>query len=56
MIDAHVGADSSPESAGEMHSTVGDDIVSYAMLVDHFLEIHTCQLCSVDILSEGYGK
>jgi len=38
VVDAHVGADSSPESAGELRSAVGDDIVWYAVLADHVLE------------------
>jgi len=53
VVDAHVGADSSPESAGELGSAVGDDIVWYAMLADHVPEKHTCQFRWVDILSAG---
>jgi hypothetical protein len=51
VVDAHVGADSSPEWAGELCSTVGDDIVWYIVRADHDLENHTCQFPSVDILS-----
>jgi len=43
VVDAHVGADSSPESAGELRSAVGDDIDSYAMLADHVLKKRRCQ-------------
>jgi hypothetical protein len=44
VVNAHVGADSSPESAGVLRSAVDDDIVWYAMLAHHVLEKHTCQL------------
>jgi len=53
LVDAHVGADSTPESAGELRSTVGDEIVWYAVVADHVLEKHTCQFQLVDNLSAG---
>ena len=43
MVDSPVAADSSPEWAGELRSTVGDDIVWYFMIADHILEQYTCQ-------------
>ena len=43
VVDAHVGADTSPESAGAVCSAVGDDIVWHAVLEDHVLKNHTCQ-------------
>ena len=43
VVNAHVEADLSPESAGELHSTVSDDVVCYTMLADHVLEKHICQ-------------
>jgi len=42
VVEAHVGADSSPNMACELRSADGDDIVLYAMLADHILEKHTC--------------
>ena len=43
VVNAHVGADSRPESAGELRSADGNDIVFCAMLADHMLEKHKCQ-------------
>jgi len=43
VVDAHVAADSSPESTGELRSAVSDVIVWYAMLAYYVLENHTCQ-------------
>ena len=54
MVDAHVGADSSPESAGELRSAVGDDTVWYDIFADHLLEKHTCPFRFVNIVSAGY--
>jgi len=53
VVDAHVGAHSSSELAGDLRSAVGDGIVWYAMLADHVLKKHTCQFRLVDILSGG---
>jgi len=53
VVDTHVGADSSPELAGELRSAVGDNIVWYAVLADHLLEHYTFQFRWVDILSAG---
>jgi len=49
VIYAHVRADSSPESAGELRATVRDDVIWYAMFADHVLEEHPCQLRLVDM-------
>jgi hypothetical protein len=43
VVDAHVGADSSPELAGELRSAVSDDIVWYAVIADSAVKKHTCQ-------------
>jgi len=43
VIDAHVRANSIPESAGELCAAVGDDIIRYAVLADHVFEKHSCQ-------------
>ena len=53
MIDAHVRANSIPESAGELSATVGDNVNRYAMLADHPFEKHSCQFRSVDVLPAG---
>lgn len=42
LVDAHVGANSGPESACKLGSTVGDYGISDAMLPDHVLKKHTC--------------
>jgi hypothetical protein len=51
VVNAHVGADWSPDSAGELRSAVGDDIVWSAMLADHVVEKHMFQFQGLDILS-----
>jgi len=43
VIDAHVRANSIPESAGELCATVGDDIIRYAVLEDYVFKKHLCQ-------------
>ena len=53
VVDAYVGSDLKPESAGELRSAVGDNSVWYAVLVDHVLEKHMCQFRGVDILLAG---
>jgi len=54
IVDTHVGEDSSRESAGELRSAVGDDVVVYAMLADHVLEEHRCHFRWVDFLAAGH--
>ena len=53
MVDAHVGADSSLASPGELPSAVGDDTMWYAVHGDHVREEHQCLFRRVDILSAG---
>ena len=44
VIYAHVRADSSPESAGELRASVRDDVIWYTMFADHMLDEHRYQL------------
>jgi len=53
VVDAHVGADLSPESASELRCAVCNTIVWYTMLADHVLGKHTCQFLWVDMLLVG---
>jgi len=44
VIYAHVRADWSRESAGELRAAVRDDVIRYAVFEDHVLEQHPCPL------------
>jgi len=50
---AYVGADSNPQSVGELCSTVSPDEGWYASLADRMLEQHKYQFWGVDILLAG---
>jgi hypothetical protein len=50
VVDVHVGADLTPESAVELRSVVGDNTVWYAMLENHVLDKPMCPFWRVDIL------
>lgn len=53
VVEPHVGADSCPESPGELRSAIGDDSDLYYMLADRTLTKHICQFRWSYILPAG---
>jgi len=53
VIDAHVRANSNPESAGELCAAVGDEIILHVELADNVFRKHACQFWLVDVLPAG---
>jgi len=53
VVNTQVRANWNPESAGELLSAIGNNVVWFAAVADHVFEKHFHQLWGVDILPAG---